>query len=186
MIKKQHILGFLFLTATSGAYAVSAGTVEFNGEIIAGTCAIKSGDINKVVTLPKVSAENLKTSGSVAGSKVFTIEVDSCAAAINGVTAHFEAINGTTGYDVTTHNLTNDVVTDATATPPILAARNVQIRLFDKGGASQVQVGGTDGQFVPIGTGGAATMEYVASYFATGAATAGTVHSKVAYTLAYN
>ncbi|WP_241579895.1 fimbrial protein [Rosenbergiella nectarea] len=186
MITKRRIFCFLPFMITPGAYAASAGTVEFNGEIIAGTCTIKSSDVNKVVTLPEVSSENLRTSGSTAGSKVFTIEVSNCATTINGVTAHFEAINGTTGYDVQTNNLTNDVVTDATATPPVKAAGNVQIRLFDKGGTTQVQVGGTDGAFVRTNAAHGATMEYVASYYATGAATEGTVHANVAYTLAYN
>ena len=186
MITKRHILFFLPFMMTPGAYAVSSGTVEFNGKIISGTCSVKSGDVNKVVPLPEIAVESLNSSGKTAGSKVFTIAVENCDPAINGVTAHFEAINGTTGYDVQTNNLTNDVVSDATAKPPVVAAENVQIRLFDKGGATQVQVGGTDGQFVPISATHAATMEYVASYYATGAATAGTVHAKVAYTLAYN
>ncbi|WP_241647239.1 fimbrial protein [Rosenbergiella metrosideri] len=187
MNSKLRILCFLPFIMTSGAYAASAGTVEFSGQVISGTCTVVNGDVNKTVTLPKVSIENLGTAGKTAGSHVFTIDVENCATAITGVTAHFEAINGTTGYDVQTNNLINDVQTDSKATPPVKAAENVQIRLFDKGGTKQVQVGGTDGAFVAVNSSShSAKLEYVAAYYATGQATDGTIHAKVAYTLAYN
>lgn len=187
MITKRHILYFLPFMLTPGAYAASSpgGTVKFNGEIKAQTCSVVSADENQVINLPSVSVDSLNSNGKIAGSKVFTIRVEKCPSTLTSVTAHFEANNGTTGYDVLTHNLTNVFQGTPSTTPPTSAAQNVQIRLFDKGGASQVQVGGTDGQFVQI-SGGEATMEYVASYFATAPAVAGYVTATVAYSLAYN
>ncbi|WP_330982225.1 MULTISPECIES: fimbrial protein [Enterobacterales] len=182
MSKLKVSLCALALTmAASTAYAddaVTQGTVTFNGELIADTCSIVSGDENLTVTLPTLSTQTLANAGDTAGSKTFDIRVENCPTTGTGiptqVAAHFEAINSD-GFNATTKNLTNS----ATTTP----ASNVEVRLFDKDGTTVLPVGDTGGYF-PI-TAGTATMTYIGAYYATAATTAGKVSARVQYTLAY-
>lgn len=157
--------------------AVGQGTVEFNGELTANTCTIDADSQNIVVTLPTLSTKTLAKAGDTGGSKLFDINVSECDAAVTKVTAHFEAIGGS-GSDATTGNLTNDA--DAAT-----AAKEVQIRLYD---ADESQLALGDTGKVPAAVDAnthKASMRYYGGYYATGQTTAGKVHAKAQYTLAY-
>ncbi|MRS88789.1 fimbrial protein [Enterobacteriaceae bacterium RIT714] len=160
------------------AGTVTQGTVTFTGKLIADTCSIVAGDEDLQVILPTLSIQSLAKSGATAGTTTFNIHVESCPSTLTDVAAHFEAINSD-GFNATTQNLTNStLVADG-------GAANVEVRLFDKDGSSQLPVGGT-GSFFPVdATSHKATMTYIGGYYATGVTTAGDVTAKVQYTLAY-
>ncbi|WP_241627492.1 fimbrial protein [Rosenbergiella epipactidis] len=185
MMKKVFIFLFLPFTVSPGAFAQSQSTVVFDGEVVSDTCSIVSTDLNQTVHLPTVSAQDLNTAGKTAGSKDFSINVENCPNTLKHVTAHFEANNGTLGYDVKTHNVSNMFKDTSGAANPAAPAKDVQVRIFDQDGTTQVEVAGTDGQSIPISS-GKAKIPYVAAYYSTGAATAGKVLATVAYTLVYN
>lgn len=176
---KMALCALLVSAASSSAFAadITQGTVTFNGKLNAETCNIVSDNQNITVTLPTLSIASLTATGNEAGSKTFDIKVEKCPTTISDVAAHFEAINSD-GFDAVTKNLTNSV--PAASTP----AKNVEIRLYDKDGKTQLPVGSTGGFFTPDSSGNA-TLTYMGGYYATGATTAGPVAAKVAYTLAY-
>lgn len=168
---------------TSSAFAAgeaTQGTVTFNGKLIAETCSIVPADVDKVVTLPTLSTQTLSTPGAVGGSTTFDINVEDCPSTggPTSVAAHFEAINSD-GFNTATGNLTNSAVDSGDG------AENVEIRLFDKDGTTQIPVGSTGGFFPISTTDQTAKMTYIGAYYASAATTAGTVTAKVQYTLAY-
>lgn len=169
--------------STVSAYGIAAtpvtqGTVTFTGKLTPDTCSITSGDEDKQVKLPTLSIQSLDAAGKVAGTTTFDLHVDSCPATVTQVAAHFEAINSD-GFDATTQNLTNSTAkVDG-------GAENVEVRLFDKDGSTQIPVGGTGSMFDVDATTHKATMTYIGGYYATAATTAGDVTAKVQYTLAY-
>ena len=171
----KMVVGLLALgVASSCAQAATQGTVDFNGLLIAETCAIDPASENLVVTLPTLSVVTLAKDGATAGSKAFDINVINCDPAIKNVGAHFEAIGGS-GSDSQTGNLINDAATDA--------ATNVQVRLYNSD--EKPMPLGTTGVSAPVKD-GKATVRYYGGYYATGVTTAGKVHAKAQYTLSYN
>ncbi|MEE9685097.1 fimbrial protein [Lelliottia amnigena] len=160
------------------ATPVTQGTVTFTGKLIADTCSIVSGDEDKKVTLPTLSTQTLNTAGAVGGTTTFNLSVESCPVGVTQVAAHFEAINSD-GFNAATQNLTNS--TDKASG----GAENVEIRLFDRDGVTQIPVGGTGSLFDVDSTTNKATMTYIGGYYAAAATTAGNVTAKVQYTLAY-
>lgn len=170
-------------TASQVAFAAD-GTITFSGAVTAQTCTINgngSGSKNFTVTLPTVSASSLATAGATAGATPFNIALTACTPttgtnAVKAVHAYFEA--GPT-IDTTTGNL-------------ILAsggATNVEIQLLNAADQSAVKLGQADASQnskpVNVSAGGAATLQFYAQYYATGAATAGAANSSVMYTIAY-
>lgn len=172
----KMVMGLLALgVASTGAQAVTQGTVEFKGKLIADTCQIDPASVNLVVTLPTLSVTTLNEAGATGGSKAFDINVIECSADIKKVGAHFEAIGGS-GTDSQTGNLINDLTsTDA--------AKNVQVRLYNSDETPMIL--GTTGNSAPVDA-QKATMRYYGGYYATGKTTAGSVHAKAQYTLSYN
>ncbi|AXF77605.1 type 1 fimbrial protein [Erwinia tracheiphila] len=172
----------LTLGMAVSAQAVTQGTVEFDGKLITETCSIDTDSQAIIVNLPTLSTQTLSDAGAVGGSRSFDIKVSDCptgeGAAITKVAAHFEAIGGT-GVNSVTGNLTNAY----TGTEP--KATNVEVRLFDADGATQLALGNTGTAFDIDSKAGTATMRYYGAYYATGATTPGKVYAKAQYTLAY-
>jgi major type 1 subunit fimbrin (pilin) len=185
------------LSALSANAHAASGTITFNGSVASQTCAATIGTVvptqgtqNFSVTLPSVSADDLKSSGATAGEVGFSISVSNCTSATGKVATFFEngpAVHSPSG------RLTNMTATAAGG------AANVHIELLNASDRSAIRVG-TDQknqitQWVsltsttPPGTGkavGNATMDYVARYYAhDGAAKAGTVTSKVTYSMVW-
>ncbi|MBY8610509.1 type 1 fimbrial protein [Burkholderia arboris] len=169
---------------TSQAVFAADGTITFSGNVTAQTCTINgngSGAKNFTVTLPTVSAGSLATSGATVGTTPFSIALTGCtpttgAGAVKSVHAYFET--GPT-IDSTTGNL-------------ILAtggATNVEIQLLNGADQSAIKLGQVDAsqnsKAVNVSAAGAATLQFYAQYYATGAATAGAANSSVMYTIAY-
>lgn len=181
-MKKQLILAlaavFTGLAGVTPVAQAADGTITFNGEVTATTCLINGSvsPANLTVTLPTVSTSALGVAGATAGDTGFTLALTGCSASGQGVTTHFEA---GTHVDVATGRLNN---TSGSAPEVQIQLLNAQGGVIKVGASAVQQNAGTP---VTI-TGGSATMNYTARYYANGAAaTPGTVTTSVTYTVAY-
>ncbi|MBP0592718.1 type 1 fimbrial protein [Paraburkholderia sp. LEh10] len=168
----------------STAAEAADGTITINGSVSDTTCSINgaaSGSPADVaVTLPNVPASSLTSVGATAGTSNLgdiRLSLSGCSGTATKAIAHFE--NGPT-VDQASGNLVNQ----ASASP----AQNVQVRLLN---AKTEPISiltqdnndiSTDGATI---TGGAATLNYFAQYYATGEAQPGNVSTSVQYTMQY-
>lgn len=160
------------------AAAVSDNTISFEGEVTAQTCTVLvNGQTSPVVLLPTVSTNDLATSGSTAGTTSFEFNVSGC----------------TTLDDASTigAKFSGNAVDTSTAGAGTLGntgtATNVNIQLLDST-STPINLNSTwlgDGDIALPANSTTATQTYYARYFATGAATAGTVRASVQYALNY-
>lgn len=160
--------------ASGSAFAATQGTVTINGEVVAETCEIVSGDEAKTVQLATVSTTAFTAANQTVAKQSFTIGLESCESGAN-VYAAFSA--PVADIDVGTHTLINKG--DATNVNIILLEQNEgQILLGDTSYPPSTQ---------PVATAdGAVTLEYSAAYYSTAAAvTAGTVTATANYVIAY-
>lgn len=175
-MKKVSIisLGLLLAAAQVNAAEASDGTINFTGQIESQTCTVSlnGGTSTGSVELPTVSSSLLKTTGQTAGNTRFTIDLSDCSAQTGDVFAYFEQ-----GANVNAEGrLTN------TGT-----AKNVDLQLLDSA-SNALNAGSTDQTASPKTAAlnaGAATLTYAAQYYATDAATSGTVASSVTYSINY-
>lgn len=175
-MKKVSIisLGLLLAAAQVNAAEASDGTINFTGQIESQTCTVSlnGGTSTGSVELPTVSSSLLKTPGQTAGNTRFTIDLSDCSAQTGDVFAYFEQ-----GANVNAEGrLTN------TGT-----AKNVDLQLLDSA-SKALNAGSTDQTASPTTAAlnaGAATLTYAAQYYATDAATSGTVASSVTYSINY-
>lgn len=162
-------------TAFSPAHA-GDGVINFIGKLETQTCTI---DVNGVanpavytVVLPTVSIDRLATAGATTGQSGFVIGLKNCSSIIGSTAAFFEH-----GPSVdTSGNLNNDGT-----------AANVKLQLVDGTSGAVLTVGRPlqNTTKIPLDANGSARMPYAVQYYATGAATAGTVSSSVTYSIAY-
>jgi major type 1 subunit fimbrin (pilin) len=158
------------------------GTITFNGQITGQTCDINgngTGGKDFTVTLPTVSKQTLAAAGDWAGRTPFNISLSNCSPATGNVATYFEP---GASVDLATGNL----VVDAGG------ATNVELQLLN-GDTTAIAVGATTGGANSSGskqvalTAGAATLNYYVQYLAyQGAASEGSVASRVQYTIVYN
>ena len=155
------------LFISTSALAISNNTITFRGEVSDETCsvAINGNQAKPVVILPTVSAKELAKGGDVAGQVTFDIGLTGCTGNTDRATKISTVF---VGNQVTSNgNLGN--TGDAT---------NVEVQLLDT--ANKVE---GDLQLKPGETEASAT--YTAQYYATGAASAGTVEATLQYAVSY-
>ncbi|WLW62215.1 fimbrial protein [Achromobacter aegrifaciens] len=174
---KRKILSAIMIAgmATGTHTAFASNTITFDGSVTAQTCTINSsnGTNNFTVTLPPVSANALSTAGQTAGDTAFTILLTGCTPDSGNVRTHFEA-GGTVNPNGRLTNQTGN-------------AKNVEIQLLNSD-ASVIKAGdavASQNSKQASLNAGSASLSYVARYFATGAATAGTLNTVVNYSIAY-
>ncbi|MEN2469434.1 type 1 fimbrial protein [Burkholderia stabilis] len=179
-MQTKLISALLLVGAATASQVASAadGTITFTGSVTAQTCTINgngSNSNNFNVPLLNVSTSALAAAGQTASAKAFSIALTACTPASGNVHAYFEP--GPT-VDTATGNL---FLTAGGAT-------NVEIRLLN-GDYTPIKLGAADAsqnsQSVAITAAGTATLNYLAEYYATGAATAGAATSSVMYSLVY-
>jgi major type 1 subunit fimbrin (pilin) len=166
------------LAAAPGANAQTANkpppsptvTLTFKGTYVTGSCSVVgASDIE--VELPTVSAAALSANGQSHGETLFNIPIQ-CDGATTAARVYFDS---GAGIDGTTGNLI-----------PIAeagAASNVQIRLFN-GDRSPIRVGDrSTTKVIPITSTDIVHIPFIASYYATGRATAGTVRTYATYVI---
>ncbi|MBC2666812.1 type 1 fimbrial protein [Novosphingobium flavum] len=165
----------LLVFAYAPAAYASDGTITFSGAVTASTCTVKlnGGSASGTVTLPTVSTSALPSTGSTAGSTPFTLDISGCTfTGATAVTAYFEAganVNGTTG------RLTNTG-----------GASNVELQLYLGSNYASKVAAGQSNQNAATPLTGNGQLRYGVEYYATGAATAGSVASTVTYSLIYS
>ncbi|PXX44662.1 fimbrial protein [Aquitalea magnusonii] len=168
----------LLLAGLAAQAQAADGTITFNGNVTAQSCTptVAGGTANGTVTLPTVSAKSLASAGVTAGTTQFSIALSGCSAAATQAATWFEA-----GSNV--DPASGRLINTGTAT-------KVDVALYNSTGTTPIAVGqgngslGSSGTAVPI-TNNAATMNFNARYYATGAATAGSVVASVNYTIQY-
>lgn len=159
--------------STSSAF----GTLTLNSVTVsAASCKVTTSG-GGTVTLPDVWQSALASSGKVAGATSFTIAVSGCNSTLNTVQTYFSS----NAVDTTTGNLRN--------TTGAGYAGNVEVQLLDgQNGGAPINLGNTSVTSQTSATnlsGGGATLNYQAQYYATGAATAGAVKATAQFTMVY-
>lgn len=156
------------------------GTLTVNGQVLAQSCKVDGSATGstdaKTVTLPDQWQSALAASGNVAGATPFSIAITGCDSALSTVQTYFSG--GT--VDASTHNLKNTTGTGY--------ATNVEVQLLDGQNANaaiNLNNGNTTQTATTTLTGGAATLNYQAQYYATGAATPGSVKTTTNFTMIY-
>jgi major type 1 subunit fimbrin (pilin) len=156
----------------------TGGTITFKGEITSPTCIINGGNggENFEVDLPKVSTADLREAGKTAGDTKFNVSLSGCGYTGGKVRTYFQ--DGAT-VDARSGRLKLQDTEGGTS------AANVQVELANAEGTA-ISVGEDQSTaYFPIDEAGAANMEYVARYHATGKSKAGMVRSQVTYVLQY-
>lgn len=176
---KKTTLALTLALAIPGIQSAMAnnGTITFNGEVTANTCnvSVDGGNASNTVKLPTVSEASLATAGKTAGRTNFNMSLSGCTGTLKTASAFFEA-----GADVNGDGRLNNTGT----------AKLVNIQLRDGSNSDAVIQAGNGNQiantkYVTINTAGTTSLRYSAEYYATGKATAGTVLSKVNYSIQY-
>lgn len=164
--------------AAGGAFA-SDGTINFNGALTATTCTINGNGTsskNFTVTLPTVSTSNLKALGDTAGSTSYNIALTNCAPVTSTSKASVFYEAGTTVDPA-----------DGRLMVATGGAQNVKLELLNQD-ASTIKAGYSrdlqNSKPADISS-GAATLNYMVRYYATGATSAGAANSSVVYSIDY-
>jgi major type 1 subunit fimbrin (pilin) len=160
----------------SQAYA-SDGTISFTGNISTTTCSISvagSGN-NGAITLPSISTKALSAALATAGTAPFSISLSGCTGAATQAAIWFENDSNV--------NAAGRLINTGTAS-------NVDVAIYNTASSTPIPIGQTSSVFGSSGTAfpissGSATLKYLAKYYATGVATAGTVVASVNYTVQY-
>lgn len=171
--------------AIAPAALAADGTITINGQVVAATCNISfnggtaaATPANGTVTLPPVATTSLGSNGATAGPMPFSVGISGCAdQSSKKMVAVFSGAN----ISSTDGNLALSGSSTAT---------NVEVQLAE---AATPNTGlklnlGEDNQGVTpvvVDASGNATANFIAQYYATNAATAGTVTTSVDYTLVY-
>lgn len=164
------------LLASGSVYAASDNTITFQGQVTDETCsvAVNGNSASPVVLLPTVSASDLAASGDTAGQVTFDIGVSGCTGNSSGETKISTVF---VGNQVTTNgNLGN------TGT-----AKNVEVQILDTADAVVNLTNGFtgNGDLKLAANQKEASATYTAQYYATSAASAGTVEATLQYAVSY-
>ena len=152
------------------------GTINFTGEISENTCVVtlnNSSNGTGTVTLPTVSANALSVATSVAGMTPFTIDLSECQlSGLKMVSTYFEP-----GPYV---NADGRLIPSDSS-----GAKNVEIQLLNSE-QKAIVAGVLPIEKNDIGSATETSLSYFAQYYATGAATPGSLSSQVSYTIVYD
>ena len=169
------VLSLVALVATGTAFAYTSGSVQFSGQVVAGTCSIVAGDVTKSVLLPGVPDSALASLGDEAGATPFSLTFEGCTVG-DVAYAHFSPVKNMANIDGI------HVKNTGTAT-------NVALALYEQDGStpinlSEARAGEAVGDSAAA-PGEDVTLNYVVKYHAKGTATAGTVNGQLMYDIAY-
>ncbi|WP_050462953.1 fimbrial protein [Herbaspirillum autotrophicum] len=169
-----------FAASAQTAPATTAdGTITFNGNVQSTTCIISVNDGNKdgAVNLPTAKTTDLAADGAKFGATPFSIKLTGCVAA-GGATLASTVKPYFVGSAVNTAGRLNNTLADG--------AQRVNLELLNASNDSVINLAaarGSQGADQAAINNGAATLNYKARYYATGAATAGLVRSNVQFYL---
>lgn len=176
-MKRSSAILFTLLGFVGQAQAASTGTINFSGIVTSTTCdvLVNGQAADATVMLPTVSDKQLSVASSTTGRTSFELKLQDCQGALKTANAFFEA---GPNVDINGHLLNQGT------------AQNVVLQLRDGASAgNSVIVAGSSEQLINSTyhdiSSGAATLPYQVEYYATGAATAGSVISNVVYSVNY-
>ncbi|WP_199099311.1 fimbrial protein [Dyella sp. ASV21] len=155
-----YIYGSTSSVGPIGSLTLNSTTVNVQA------CSVNSGSTNFTVTLPTVSTQALRSAAAVAGRTGFAINLTCQAGANVYITMAASSGAGTA---------TGTLVSTGTA-------GKVQVQLLDKSFNPVVFNTATALGAAPTGT---LSIPYYAQYYATGAATAGSVNATATFTMSY-
>lgn len=156
----------------------AVGTVTINGEVVDATCTVEgTSGADVTVQLPKVSKSLLAAQAQTAGDTTFTIKLKDCNPQTGNVRAYFYNNEDKVSADGRLINVDNSGS----------KAGNVTIQLANLDGSAIDVTKPVDSQGViqDALSNGAASLSYLARYYAEGQATPGKVKGVVAYMIAY-
>jgi major type 1 subunit fimbrin (pilin) len=183
MKSQVRILAVLLAAAATQSAFASDGTINFAGELVDSTCTVTVngvvGPAAALVQLPKVSAAQLKTAGTVAGQTGFNITLSACTGTSTKAAAFFESGGG---VNPLTSNLFNSDLTAG-------GAKNVELQLVDASNGKVIKAGDfsqvANTFKVTKDAAGSTILPYAVQYISTGIASAGLVKSAVTYSITY-
>ncbi|WP_089084553.1 fimbrial protein [Aquitalea magnusonii] len=153
------------------------GSISFTGNISTATCTIsvEGGGNNGAITLPSISTKALAAALATAGATPFSIALSGCTGSATQAAVWFENDSNV--------NAAGRLINSGTA-------GNVDVAIYNASSSTHIPIGQTSTTFGSSGTAfpinnGSATLNYMARYYATGIATAGTVTANVNYTVQY-
>ncbi|WP_058914462.1 fimbrial protein [Entomohabitans teleogrylli] len=178
MMKRTSLLAIVIgMNFTMPAQAYD-GMITFQGDITDNTCeiSVNGGGATETVSLPKIPAFALNSPGVTQGDTPFTIALSNCTGAtLSSAYTYFES---GTYLDSVSGRLNTVSGSDS--------AGNIQIQLLDNT-HQPIFIGDQSSQssnLIDISS-GSGLMDYIARYYATDAATAGTVYTSVNYSIVY-
>ncbi|MEZ6878808.1 fimbrial protein [Enterobacter sp. KBR-315C3_2022] len=170
-------IALLSVLSTAPAFASSDNTISFQGEVTDQTCSltVNGNETAPIILLPTVAATSLAASGDVAGATTFDMGVTGCTSATSSTTISTVFVGNLV-------DTTNEGTLGNSGT-----AKNVNIQILDSSDtAIDLSSTYTASGDLTLATGDtAATSTYTAQYYATGAATAGTVAASLQYAISY-
>jgi major type 1 subunit fimbrin (pilin) len=178
-VLRVGVIGLLAMLSHS-AFAVEAGTLNFEGQVTAATCnvGVNGGTAIATITLPTVSTVALAAPGSTAGRTFVTMDLTGCTPATGNVHVFFEA--------------SPQITVDgrlANQTPVGAGAENVEIQMLNSNsGVIDLAKpdGGQNSVSQAISSAGTATLTHYAQYYAIAQSTPGLVTAQLEYVLSYN
>ncbi|MFC5527344.1 fimbrial protein [Rhodanobacter ginsengisoli] len=175
LLSAALIASFGFAAFAPSTARASDGTITINGQVNAATCTVAvTGTSGSTVTLPTVATTVLGAAGNTAGQTAFSIGLTGCSSGVTKAATYFEA-----GPNVNAAGRLNNSG----------LASNVNVQLVNSDGTTPIVIGSAApssgvGSFAV--SGGTATLNYFARYYATGAAGPGDVATSVTFSMVYN
>ena len=170
--------------ASAPVKAANDGSINFKGKLTATTCKVEGEDpagdnVKKEVLMGSVPVGHLSAAGSYATGKYFDIKIGGA-----GETDCTDGVKAMVRFDPRSpliDGVTGNLKVDPAGSP----ATNVQIRLFDLGGTTPLNLLRDTSRPVEIAS-NQATLPFVAEYFSpAGGATAGDANSIVGFQVIY-
>lgn len=160
--------------APLAAHAAPDGTITFTGSLSATTCTINAGQSSFNVDLGSPSIAGLQTAGNTAGGALFSLNLTNCSGGTSS-TATPQFL-----YDPAAVNAQGRLVNTGTAT-------FVDVQLVDAASGNPINVASANQSVTGADIrGGSGAVNFIARFYSTGAAGAGTVASSVTYQINYN
>ncbi|WP_429066210.1 type 1 fimbrial major subunit FimA [Aeromonas bestiarum] len=185
-IKTQAIITMAALSLTSTAIlaataaptptvTVNGGAVHFRGEVVNAACAVDANSADQTVQLGQVRSAKLAAAGSTSSTVGFNIQLADCDTAVS--------TRASVAFFGTAVNTTNTTVL-ALQSSAAGGATNVGVQILDSKGTPQVLDGATFSAPVTLNN-GTNIIPFLARYYATGAATAGTANADATFKVQY-
>ncbi|MCC7697802.1 fimbrial protein [Janthinobacterium sp. EB271-G4-7A] len=183
MKSQARIFAVLLAAAATQSAFASDGTINFEGELLDSTCTVTVngvvGPAPATVTLPKVSAAQLKKATDVAGQTGFNITLSACTGTTTKAAAFFESGSG---VNPLTANVKNSDLSPK-------GAKFVELQLVDATNGNVIKAGDfsqtANTSKVTKNAAGNTILPYAVQYISTGVASAGLVKGAVTYSITY-